>query len=210
MFENLDMNQLMQSVSDGMDGATKGLGLANQVLTLIEKTKTLFKKKTDTVDAKAKQHAVPTVQGDEPQTSAIGPHESGGQEQQERLRELELLAARQGEDIKALGDALAQMGDAVEMLAQAVIRNGDAIIRNGDAIISLSEASKANSAAIIKNGEAIIMLSETTIANAGTTLDHAGHIGAMRAAIRNTKESIRRIDGETGGHQAGADGIQNV
>ncbi len=51
MFENLDMDQLMQAVEDGMDTAGKGIGVANQALTLVEKIKGLFKKKTKDGDA---------------------------------------------------------------------------------------------------------------------------------------------------------------
>lgn len=210
MFENLDMDQLMQAVEDGMDTAGKGIGVANQALTLVEKIKGLFKKKTKDGDAATGKGAVAAADGDEPDPSGDGLHESGAQEHQERLGELEMLAARQGEDIEALRDALVQMGDAVEMLAQAVIKNGDAIIKNGDAIISLSEASKTNSAAIIKNGDAIITLSETTIATAGAIVDHAGRIGAMRSVIARAEETIRRIDGKTGRPQVRTEGDQDI
>lgn len=182
MFENLDMDQLMQAVEDGMDTAGKGIGVANQALTLVEKIKGLFKKKTKDGDAAAGKGAVAAADGDEPDPSGDGPHESGAQEHQERLGELEMLAARQGEDIEALRDALVQMGDAVEMLAQAVIKNGDAIIT----------------------------LSETTIATAGAMADHAGHIGAMRSAIASTEEAIRRIDGKTGRPQVRTEGDQDI
>ncbi|RYQ26492.1 hypothetical protein PG2029B_1089 [Bifidobacterium pseudolongum subsp. globosum] len=187
MFDGIDPNQLMQSVSEGMDHVSKGLSTLQQALSIAEKVKAMFKKKPVSKD-QGGEHGVPAAaDGDGADVAGVEPHEHGELAPEERLGQLESLAVQHAQALEEVREATQQLGQAVQMLADAVIRNGQAVIRNGDAVLAVYKAVNTDVEAIARLGDAV----QT---DTRTLTDHAGRIMALQSAVDRLDGVVQRLE----------------